>query len=127
VTWITTESLETAVVGVPEITPDGVRINPAGRVPEVIFHVYGVTPPVAIIVKEYTDPTVPDVSGDVVVIVSDAEAIFNVNALVVNNPRLSVTRIVNEELTAVVGVPDKIPTDDNVSPAGKVPDAKLQT
>jgi len=35
-------------VGVPEIRPVlAVRLRPAGRLPEVIDHVYGIVPPVA--------------------------------------------------------------------------------
>lgn len=36
-----------AVVGIPDIVPLDVRVNPAGKEPELILHVYGVTPPEA--------------------------------------------------------------------------------
>lgn len=36
-----------AVVGVPEITPAALRLNPAGKVPDVTDHVYGAVPPAA--------------------------------------------------------------------------------
>ena len=40
-----------AVVGVPEITPvEAVRVNPAGRLAEVIAKVYGLVPPLAVTV-----------------------------------------------------------------------------
>jgi hypothetical protein len=43
----TTNDLLPAVVGVPEIVPEELRLSPAGRLPLVIAHVYGVLPPVA--------------------------------------------------------------------------------
>jgi hypothetical protein len=47
VTW-TVKLLVPAVVGVPEITPvAGLRLSPAGRLPTVIAHAYGVLPPAA--------------------------------------------------------------------------------
>jgi len=46
VTW--TVKLEVpAVVGVPEIAPAELKLNPAGRLPEEIDQVYGAVPPVA--------------------------------------------------------------------------------
>jgi hypothetical protein len=41
-----------AAVGVPEITPLELRDNPVGRVPDIIVHVYGVVPPLAVRVCE---------------------------------------------------------------------------
>jgi len=44
---------EPAVVGVPEIVPfAALRFKPAGSVPELMDHVYGVVPPVAVRVAE---------------------------------------------------------------------------
>ena len=45
----TVKLLVPAVVGVPLITPVALlRVNPAGSVPTVILHIYGVLPPLAI-------------------------------------------------------------------------------
>jgi hypothetical protein len=47
-----------ADVGIPEITPlDAVKLRPGGRRPELMLQVYGVTPPVAVKVAEYPEPT----------------------------------------------------------------------
>jgi hypothetical protein len=46
-------------VGVPLITPVLDRLSPAGKVPVVIDHRYGIVPPVARRVAEYGVPTVP--------------------------------------------------------------------
>ena len=43
-------------VGVPEITPLLERLNPAGRLPDVIDHVYPGVPPLADIVALYAVP-----------------------------------------------------------------------
>ena len=57
-----------AVVGVPLKTPAALRVNPAGGVPTVTAQLYGGVPPVAANVWLYAVPTVPAVSGLVVVI-----------------------------------------------------------
>ena len=64
------KGLPDAVVGVPEITPVlAFRVNPAGR--PVADHVYGPTPPVALmVVAGYARPTMPAVSDAGAVIVS---------------------------------------------------------
>jgi len=57
-----------ATVGVPLIKPvDESRFSPDGNVPEVIFHEYGVVPPLAVSVPEYGDPTRPFGNADVVI------------------------------------------------------------
>jgi len=44
-------------VGVPERTPDELRLSPVGSGPESRVHEYGGNPPVALIAKEKGDPT----------------------------------------------------------------------
>ena len=47
-------------VGMPEMTPDVLRVRPAGSVPLVTVHAaYGAVPPLPVSVWEYADPTVP--------------------------------------------------------------------
>jgi hypothetical protein len=56
------------VVGVPEITPVPLaRLNPAGRLPEVIAQVYGAAPPLALRAVEKCVPEVPGGSVDDVI------------------------------------------------------------
>jgi hypothetical protein len=47
---VTVNDAVPAAVGVPEITPLELRVNPAGSVPELTLKIYGVVPPVALIV-----------------------------------------------------------------------------
>jgi hypothetical protein len=56
------------VVGVPEITPLlGARLSPAGRLPEVIDHLYGAAPPLALRAVEKGVPEVPEGSVEDVI------------------------------------------------------------
>jgi hypothetical protein len=53
-------------VGVPEIRPVAeARLRPAGRVPTVTDHAYGVVPPLACTALEYDLPFVPEGKLDV--------------------------------------------------------------
>ena len=55
-----------SVVGTPEITPvDELSVRPAGRVPEITYHVAGEL--LAVSVAEYDVPTVPE--GRLVVVI----------------------------------------------------------
>ena len=58
-----------AALGVPEITPAALKLNPAGNVPNVTANVGAPTPPLAVIVWLYAAPTVPASNGDAVEIV----------------------------------------------------------
>jgi hypothetical protein len=49
-----------AAVGVPEMVPPEDSVRPAGRAPELMLQLYGVVPPLAASVVEYTDPTCPE-------------------------------------------------------------------
>ena len=59
-----------AVVGVPLITPVlEFRLNPDGKLPDVMDQLYGVLPPVACKIWLYAVPTIPEGNGLFVVIV----------------------------------------------------------
>jgi len=58
-----------ALVGAPLIVPPTLKLSPAGNVPDVTVHEYGVVPPEAASVNEYTAPTIP-FGTEAVVIVS---------------------------------------------------------
>ena len=49
----------TDALGVPAMTPVELRVNPAGKAPELSAYVYGPVPPVAVRVWLYGVPTVP--------------------------------------------------------------------
>jgi hypothetical protein len=108
--------------GVPEITPVlAFSVRPAGKLPLLMLHVYGVTPPVAVTVAEYATFTVPD-GSDVVVIISVAGLIVMLRFAVAVLLSASVTFTVKLEVSTVVGVPDITPVlAFSVSPAGKLP------
>jgi hypothetical protein len=69
-------------VGVPERTPEGLRVSPFGRLPDVRAHVYGGTPPVALNVNDYGTPTVPAGSVEGVVIARVATVTVSESACV---------------------------------------------
>ena len=112
------------VVGVPAITPvPAVRLSPAGSEPVLTLQVYGVVPPLACSVVEYTLPAVPP-GSDVVVIAGGcaAAATAMLNAFVAVLFAASVTCTVNDTVPAVVGVPEITPVDEaRLNPAGKAP------
>lgn len=56
------------IVGVPEIIPIDVKLNPDGSVPDTTLQLYGLTPPVACKSAEYEAPACP-AGSEVVVIV----------------------------------------------------------
>jgi hypothetical protein len=116
-------------VGVPEMVPVvAARVSPAGRLPELIDHVYDGLPPAAVIGAEYATPSVP-VGNVPVVIVSGAEAMTNeiVADLVCTGLEESVTVAVTFTVMAAVGVPEIVPVPvASVSPAGRFPDVMDQ-
>ena len=116
-------------VGVPLITPvEEFKASPAGSVPEVSVHVYGVAPPVAVKVWEYGVPAWPP-GNDVVVIVKAAEATVSVRLTfdVCAGELESVTLKVSATAFAVVvGVPLITPVEEfNASPVGSVPEVSV--
>ena len=67
-----------AVVGTPEIVPvDADSVRPAGSAPELMLQLYGVVPPVAPSILEYTTATCP-AGIDVVVICTGVTAAVTV-------------------------------------------------
>ena len=54
----TTKFEDEVEVGVPEITPEGDRVSPVGRLPELTDHVYEAVPPLARRLCEYAVPLV---------------------------------------------------------------------
>lgn len=116
------------VVGVPLMTPVEARDNPGGKLPEVIVHVKGGTPPEACkVVAVYAWLGTPP--GRVVVVTARGSGalIAIVNACVAEVPFESFTMMVKVELTCAVGVPEiaiepvvLVPSE---SPAVSDPDA----
>jgi hypothetical protein len=108
-----------AVVGVPEITPAVFNVNPAGRLPDEIVHVYGEVPPVTCSVWLYAVETVPP--GRLVV-VTVIETTTILSACVTALELASVTFTVKFAVPAVVSVPEITPAVLNASPGGKLPE-----
>jgi hypothetical protein len=66
-----------AVVGVPEITPVlAANVNPGGKMPELMLHVYGAVPLVAARVAEYPAPVIAP--GKLLVTTLTTDAAFTV-------------------------------------------------
>jgi hypothetical protein len=108
-------------VGEPLMAPvDAVRDSPAGSVPELSDHVFGVVPPVDARVAEYVAPTV--VSASVAVLtVSAAYMVTDWDDVAVFDSE-SAIRTVNVDEPAVVGVPLIAPVlVSRDSPAGSDP------
>ena len=95
------------VVGVPLMTPVEARDSPVGRLPEVIVHVKGGTPPEACrVVAAYAWFGTPP--GRVVVVTArgNGAPMAMVKGLVAEAPFESVTLMVKLESTCAVGVPE---------------------
>jgi hypothetical protein len=123
---------EPEAVGVPEIVPADDSVSPPGNAPALMLQLYGWVPPLAASVVEYAVPTCPD-GTDTVVICSavTAAATVRVNDLVAVSALgfgvvESVTCAVKLKEPDAVGVPEIVPADDNVRPAGKAPALRLQ-
>jgi len=83
-------------LGVPEITPVvAASVSPAGRLPELIFHVYPGVPPAAWSAAEYVIPPVPEGSTAEVMLSGEADATRAIEAFAV-----AVWTVVLESLTA---------------------------
>ncbi len=54
-------------VGVPEMTPAALSANPGGSEPLEMLQFSGATPPLAVNVDEYTVPTVPEATDEIVI------------------------------------------------------------
>lgn len=109
-----------AAVGVPEITPAALNVNPAGSDPALTVHEFPPLPPVADSVCEYAAPTVPfaRLPGETV---SGGGFTLMLNAWVSVAAELSFTCAVKLEVPAVVGVPVIAPAVLIPRPAGSDP------
>lgn len=113
-----------AVVGVPEIVPELLSVNPAGRLPEAIDHV---ADELAASTAEYDAFTVPE--GRLVVVIVITVGVGGVVPVIVMESSLvallspSVALTVKREVPAVVGVPEIVPAELKLNPAGRVPEA----
>jgi hypothetical protein len=119
-----------AAFGVPEIVPVEDMVRPPGNAPELTLQLYGVVPPLAASVVEYAIPTCPE-GTETVVICTDvaAEATVRLNDLVAVcsvGVVESVTLLVKLKAPDAVGVPEIVPAEDSVRPAGRVPELMLQ-
>jgi hypothetical protein len=118
-----------ALVGVPLIVPPLLKLRPAGKVPDAIVHEYGVLPPVAVIVLEYTVPTVP--FGIDAVLITTPFRGFTLTekaaCAVCGGVDESETCTVKVNWPETVGVPLIIPVVlDNDNPDGNVPDTTVK-
>ena len=115
-----------AVVGVPEIAPALLRVNPAGRVPVVTLQAAVPTPPVDCNAALYAVPTTP-LGTDAVVMASKALIVMLKDWVAVSWGELeSVAVTLKVEVPAVVGEPEIMPELPKFNPPGKVPVVKLQ-
>ena len=114
-----------AVVGVPLICPEALKVRPAGRVPVLMDQLYCVFPPLAATVAEYAVFVTPPGKEEVVMCTGVALAVIVIPRVVVAlcaGELESVTATVNEDVPAVVGVPLTCPALLSVSPAGSDPE-----
>jgi hypothetical protein len=100
--------------------PGGLSDNPAGRLPDVIDHVYPPDPPVAESVWEYAVPAVPSGREEVEIVIA-ALLMFSERDLVADPPAVSAARKVNWTEPAADGVPLTTPLAVNDKPAGSAP------
>jgi hypothetical protein len=116
-----------AAVGVPEMIPvDAAKLSPAGRLPALIDHVYGVVPPFACSTVEYCELTVPEGRLEVVIARPVGETtIDNVTDFVCAGLSESATDAVKLAVPLAVGVPEIRPVDVfRLRPAGRLPETK---
>jgi hypothetical protein len=107
-------------VGVPERVPPEERRNPGGNEPEVTEKLYGDVPPLADIVRRYATPNVPTErpAGDTVITGQEIETVY------LSLPAhwfWSIAVTVKEKFPPAVGVPDRTPPLESVSPGGSDP------
>ena len=111
------------VVAVPEITPEAVRVNPAGRLPASRDQRYGAVPPLALRVDEYGTPTVglgsaPDTKR--------GEANVNPRVAERGGSDESVTITLKDEVAGLRASPESTPDGDRVIPSGRLPETTDQ-
>lgn len=81
-------------------------------------------PPAAPTLPEYATPTVP-FGSDVVITDRGAAPIVMLSPFDAVTLAPSVTRTVNGNAPAVLGVPDRLPLALNETPSGRLPDSTL--
>ena len=115
-----------AVVGVPEIAPELLIANPAGKLPEETVQVTVPTPPLDWRVAVYAALTTPE--GRVVVVMTSLGLMVMVNACfaVWGGVLESVAVTVKFVVPAAVGVPEMSPEPLRVNPPGRLPVVTLQ-
>ena len=114
-------------VGVPEITPALLKLNPAGKLPAVTLHVYDGTPPLACSVWLYTTPSAAP--GNVVVVTTSAAGgpTVIVMARLAETAVASMTWKVTDPLLTPVGMPLITPVLlFKFNPAGNAPELMVQ-
>jgi hypothetical protein len=113
-------------VGVPEITPELLIANPAGKLPEDTVQVMVPTPPLDWRLALYAALTTPE--GRVVVVMTSSGLMVMVNACfaVWGGVPESVAVTVKFVVPAAVGVPEMSPAPLRVNPAGSFPVVTLQ-
>lgn len=116
-----------STLGMPESVPADVNANPIGNTPDARLQEYGLTPPIAASVVEYELPTIP--LGIVTLTMArgcDAALMDRLNVSVAVLLAASFTWTAKEKVPVVPGVPEIIPVDARLSPAGKAPEANVQ-
>ena len=108
-----------AAVGIPEITPAPVRLNPGGKLPAVSDHVYAGVPPVAASVWLYATETVP--LGRLAVVTNKGVATTMLSDWVAVLPAASATCTVKLLVPAVLGAPEITPEKLKFNPGGRLP------
>ena len=115
-----------AALGVPEIVPELLRVNPAGKLPEATLHLIVPTPPLDWRLALYAALTTP-LGRELVVITSMALMVMLSDWFAVwGGVPESVAVTVNLLAPAAVGVPEMTPELLKLSPPGKLPEVTLQ-
>jgi hypothetical protein len=128
---VTVKFVTPAAVGVPEMSPEPLRVNPPGRFPVVTLQLMEPVPPEAASEALYAVPAIPSAS-DVVVMVRATGLIVTLNFCVAESgppwaPEESVTFTVKVVVAAAVGVPEIVPEPPKERPAGNAePEANAQ-
>jgi hypothetical protein len=115
-----------AVVGVPEIAPEVLRINPAGKLPVVTLQAMVPAPPVDCNVALYAVLTTPFGSDAVEMASRALMVMLNDWFTVCCGVPESVAVTVNVVVPAAVGVPEIAPAVLRFNPPGKLPVVTLQ-
>jgi hypothetical protein len=127
---VTVKFVVPEAVGVPEMAPvAALRVRPAGKLPVVTAHEYGVMPPVACnVVLGYTELTTPTTNElDVVVTLRGATEIVMLRLAVAFAPvgvseSVTVTMKLSVPTNVPVGVPEITPVEAfNDNPTGRLP------